>query len=310
MKEDSQCSFIETLSFGSDIDVKCNNSYLIFNEINSNGFNWKFANTNSFCQHRGKYQGFVHQCNITRLGSEYLKVPVISIDHGEQACIYCRIHYQPIAPMITVTQTNNSIHTFYTFNLTATGLDDQESFEIVWARRSGQIEYSMNHWFLHGCVDSAVEILEDTGHQIIFLVDDVPIDRVEFIIRRCSNTCQSYRTCDNDEISERSSPNYFHTPDSIEKISCDSDCLNGFVVSPTTINNMIDKEILLSTIQLTNRKQTIKFLILCPIFGLLIVLMFGTVVFFLISRVQGLRRANIYTKASHINLDENKETIK
>jgi len=30
-----------------------------------------------------------------------------------------------------------------------------------------------------------VKILEDTGHTIIFVVDDVSIERVEFIIRRC-----------------------------------------------------------------------------------------------------------------------------
>jgi hypothetical protein len=30
------CPFIETLSFGSDIHIKCNNSYLIFNEITVN----------------------------------------------------------------------------------------------------------------------------------------------------------------------------------------------------------------------------------------------------------------------------------
>lgn len=28
------CPFIETLSFGSDFRIQCNNSYLIFNQIN------------------------------------------------------------------------------------------------------------------------------------------------------------------------------------------------------------------------------------------------------------------------------------
>lgn len=27
-----RCPFVETLSFGSDINIKCNNSYFIFNE--------------------------------------------------------------------------------------------------------------------------------------------------------------------------------------------------------------------------------------------------------------------------------------
>jgi hypothetical protein len=34
--EKNYCPFIETLSFGSDIHIKCNKSYLIFNEINVN----------------------------------------------------------------------------------------------------------------------------------------------------------------------------------------------------------------------------------------------------------------------------------
>jgi hypothetical protein len=32
--DDYSCPFIETLSFGSDIDIKCNNTHLILNEIN------------------------------------------------------------------------------------------------------------------------------------------------------------------------------------------------------------------------------------------------------------------------------------
>ena len=32
--EEHYCPFVETLSFGSDIHVKCNETFLIFNEIN------------------------------------------------------------------------------------------------------------------------------------------------------------------------------------------------------------------------------------------------------------------------------------
>lgn len=32
--EINQCPFIELLSFGSNIDIKCNETYLIFNETN------------------------------------------------------------------------------------------------------------------------------------------------------------------------------------------------------------------------------------------------------------------------------------
>ncbi len=33
--DDISCPLIETVSFESDIDIKCNNTYLIFNEINN-----------------------------------------------------------------------------------------------------------------------------------------------------------------------------------------------------------------------------------------------------------------------------------
>ncbi|CAF0881573.1 unnamed protein product [Adineta ricciae] len=283
VEERSYCPSIETVSFDSDIDVKCNNSYLAFNEINSNTSNWKFANPSPFCQH----QGFVRQCNITRLGPKFLKVPVRSLDLGESACIYCHTNYRPVAPMITVTQSNNDVHSFYTFNLTADRLGDGESFEIIWAKRSSHIRYSLNYWFFQECVDPVVEILERTARQIVFIVDDVSIKRVEFIIRRCHSNCHSYRKCDDDEFSSRMSSNYFHTPHAIEKVSCNSDCLNGLVVNPATIKTMRDEDILLSTIKLPNRKQTIKVLILFPILGLLIVLMFITFVFLLIARVRG-----------------------
>ncbi len=96
IKEKNDCPFIETLSFGSDFDIKCNNTYLIFNETNvslertkkkkenyfiimqDKNLNWKFANQSSFCQQKGKHQAFVNQCTITRIGSKYLKVPVVS----------------------------------------------------------------------------------------------------------------------------------------------------------------------------------------------------------------------------------------
>jgi len=79
-----------------------------------------------------------------------------------------------------------------------------ESLEILWAKRvHGEMRHSFNYWFLpkyrkflkqralnyidlFSCIDFAVRIVEDTGHTIIFTVDDVAISRVEFIIRRCN----------------------------------------------------------------------------------------------------------------------------
>ncbi len=65
------------------------------------------------------------------------------------------------------------------------------------------MRHSFNYWFLtkytkilkqkafnyidlFRCINYAVRIIEDTGHTIIFTVDDVDISRVEFIIRRCN----------------------------------------------------------------------------------------------------------------------------
>ena len=79
-----------------------------------------------------------------------------------------------------------------------------ESFEILWAKRvSARLKFSYNYWFLQGfafcidvkrhvsvcsrCVDPLVKILETSRDRMIFIVDDVTINRVEFLLRRCQN---------------------------------------------------------------------------------------------------------------------------
>jgi uncharacterized membrane protein YqjE len=86
--------------------------------------------------------------------------------------------------------------------------------------------------------------------------------------------------------------NTFETPDSIEKISCDYDCLNGIIrpITTTTINNIIKEDVLLSSIELSNKNRTIKFLILFPILGLLIALICVIFGVFIICRIRGNRR--------------------
>jgi hypothetical protein len=99
-------------------------------------------------------------------------------------------------------------------------------------------------------------------------------------------TCQTYHRCNEDEeFSKKTPSNNFQTPDSIEKISWNYDCLNGIV--STTINNTTDKDALLSTTQSSNKKLTKEFLILFPILGLLIVLLFIMLGCFIISRMKG-----------------------
>ena len=132
-------------------------------------------------------------------------------------------------------------------------------------------------------------------------------------------------------------------PDSIEKISCNSDCLHGIfppsssppppptstipLPTSTTANNFYkENNIQSSALQLSKEKQTIKLLILFSILGLLIVLAFIMLAYLILSRIKGnalsmlffvisschhlgLRSDNVYTKTSNVNLDENKGTI-
>lgn len=88
------CPFIETSSFGSDIHIQCNSSYLIINEINvstekqmsldssaisrqADELNWKFANRTWDCDQDGPQQAFVNQCGVIHIGSSYLAVPLV-----------------------------------------------------------------------------------------------------------------------------------------------------------------------------------------------------------------------------------------
>ncbi|UJR36211.1 hypothetical protein I4U23_028943 [Adineta vaga] len=234
------CRFIETLSFGSDISIKCNSTYLTFNEINSETSNWKFANQTSICKQKGIQQAEINQCGVKRFGANYLKVPLLSSHLREKACIYCRIDYKPIAPLISVTQSDHRETTLYTINITATGLDLHESFEIVWAKRvNDEIRYSYNYWFISKCIHRSIKILENTGHTILFAIDDSPLSRIEFILRRCRGSCRTYDKCDDDDFNNEVNLNYGKIPDSIEKLSCDFDCLAGSISTPLSTETSV-----------------------------------------------------------------------
>jgi len=74
--------------------------------------------------------------------------------------------------------------------------------------------------------------------------------------------------------------NSFQTPDSIEKISCDYNCLNGIVLTTTTTTTTIDSII-------KEKEPIIKFLILFSILGLLIVFVFIILGCFIFSKIKG-----------------------
>ncbi|CAF3795996.1 unnamed protein product [Rotaria magnacalcarata] len=172
------CPFIETLSFGSDIDVKCNSSYLTFNEV-------------------------------------------------------------------TV---------------------------------------SMNR----RCVYSTIRILENTGHKIIFTVDDVAIHRIEFIIRRCNGFCRNYDTCSEEDFIKDATSNNFRIPDSIEKLSCDFDCLNDVFVTGLTSATLVSPLFLSSTQESLNLALSIKRII----------------ILYSLSTNYNLGKKHVYSKTINVDPDE------
>lgn len=304
------CQSIETLSFGSDIKIKCNRTYLIFMEKNEKGSQWTFADQNDNCQQKGILESSVNECDVKQINANYLRVPLKVIHRREFACIYCSFDYKPIAPLIHVTR----IGDYYTFEITATGLDNDEVFEIIWAQRVHTLHaLSINYWFYRTCYHSDIEDFEEMKHSIRFSVRDTNIKRVEFIIRRCHDLCLTKRKCFDDEIAFLTNQNYFNKPDSLEKIVCDQNCLTGTSTSTTTIETasaITDTKAIFSssTIQLSHEKQTIKSLILFPLLTLLIVLLFIMLACFVIFRRKNLHSHNTYMKTSNINLDEYKQT--
>ena len=85
-------------------------------------------------------------------------------------------------------------------------IERNESFEILWAKRVNSLYgHSYNFWFARRyrrnknlifemnsiyfydrCVARDVKVFQNAGHSVIFTVDDIAIERVEFIIRRCN----------------------------------------------------------------------------------------------------------------------------
>lgn len=242
---------IETLSFGSDIQIRCNNSYFILNEINNEKLNWKFANQTLFCRQDSVQQAATDQCGVTRLNSQYLKVTLKSLEHNEHACAYCRINAKSMSPIIKADVVEGGRHMAYRFEIKTTGLMPNESFEILWAKRvSARLRFSYNYWFLQGCVDPLVKILETSRDRIIFVVDDVTINRVEFLIRRCQNNCRTYDICEEKQFLKEIAENYFPVPETIEKVSCNSECLYG-----TTTTTMLTTSAVLSLVDFSSKNQ-------------------------------------------------------
>lgn len=230
----SVCPLIETLSFGSDITYRCNQTHLVFNEVNYEGLNWKFDDETDQCDQNGVQTTTVNQCKLTRMRKDYLRVPFKSLENYERACVYCRINYKSMMPVITAAQTDEIDRTVYVFNITATALEPNESFEILWAKRvHASFRHSYNFWFTRGCVDDTAKILVHNRHSIVFAVDDVVIRRVEFIIRRCQKSCRQYDRCLKDQFLKEIDSNSFDIPDRIEKISCDEYCLRGLQSPPS-----------------------------------------------------------------------------
>ncbi|CAF4754244.1 unnamed protein product [Rotaria sp. Silwood1] len=276
------------------------NRELIPKESISNTLNWKFANQTSICRQNGTQKAYINQCGISRIGSNYLKVPLKSLQYDEKACIYCQVDYKPIVALIRVTQSD--LHGFitYNFNITATGLGYNESFEILWAKRAhGEIRYSFNYWFSQKCIDSRVDIILNTGHMILFTVNDLAINRAEFIIRRCNGTCRNYDSCSQEELNKDIASNHLKIPDSIEKISCDNDCLNDASITTITVSQILSSSTTETSLSV---EQTVVIIILVATSGLLLLMVLIICILYIWHKMK--RRKHVYSATSNVDPDE------
>jgi len=313
-KDKAFCSFIEIVSFGSDIQIKCNETYLIFQETNSQQVNWKFANQTIPCQHAGAQQAPLHRCNVTKIGTRYLKVPLKSLNHQEIACAYCRINHRPISPSISVTQVEHDDQVLYAFNISTSRLSSNQSFEIIWSKRvSRDNENSVTYWFSSNCVHQSVHSIETTKNEIVFSVDEVPLSRVEFIIRYCQGSCRTYERCNEERLFSEVTPLHYYTLDAIEKISCDENCLKGSVrqENPVEIDSSFP---IVTTSEIPSRTSNSGSSILRYIFfyflpGSLILLTVTLLTAFIINRMRDMRRRHIYIKTNHQTSNEGTSAV-
>ncbi|CAF3376705.1 unnamed protein product [Rotaria sp. Silwood1] len=259
------------------------NRELIPKESISNTLNWKFANQTSICRQNGTQKAYINQCGISRIGSNYLKVPLKSLQYDEKACIYCQVDDIKIVQI--------SRDSFCIFN---------ESFEILWAKRAhGEIRYSFNYWFSQKCIDSRVDIILNTGHMILFTVNDLAINRAEFIIRRCNGTCRNYDSCSQEELNKDIASNHLKIPDSIEKISCDNDCLNDASITTITVSQILSSSTTETSLSV---EQTVVIIILVATSGLLLLMVLIICILYIWHKMK--RRKHVYSATSNVDPDE------
>ena len=123
----------------------------------------------------------------------------------------------------------------------------------------------------------------DSSSKILILNES----NLSFVV--VTNFVYQIKKCSDEHIGALSNAGYFTKPDAVEKIVCDQDCLAGIL--PSTTTTMSTKEILLlSTIQLSHEKETMKYLILFPLLVVLLVLLFSFLVCLIILK----RKSNLY----------------
>jgi hypothetical protein len=214
-----------------------------------------------------------------------------------------------MAPVIQAIQSDGGQNTVYIFNITATRLDKNESFEILWAKRVHKnLRYSYNYWFLQRCIDPFVKILVNTAHTIIFEVDEVVINRAEFIIRRCNGTCRKYDKCGRDEFDQEINLNSFQIPDSIEKISCDSNCLNSLHTPLLPISTHRVRKMSSTSSTTIKPSYNVEQIIKISIPVILIGIALGVILFLFIRCIncKSKDKKHVYAKTSNIDPDEHK----
>ncbi|CAF0957039.1 unnamed protein product, partial [Didymodactylos carnosus] len=230
------CPSIETMSFGSTTETICNETHLTFLYSENSDIKIQWDSNEHLCQrspalNHNKYilKANVGQCNVKKISNTYLSATLVSrlkdnLVYGERACVYCKINRTLISPTVTVIQApSHSTNPLYTFTLTTDQLAVNESFEVLWAKRMGAaVRYSYDYLITKTCTNPRVDIIENNNKRsktFVFTLHDVQLQVIEFIIRKCGDSCRQYKECTEEQIySNFEQSKFFDRPEDIEKV--------------------------------------------------------------------------------------------
>ncbi|CAF1185585.1 unnamed protein product [Didymodactylos carnosus] len=236
------CLPIEIMSSGSTIETICNDTHLTFLYSENSDRVIQWDSNDNLCQkspvlYHDKYMlnANVNRCSIKKINNTYLSAMLVSRikdnpTYGERACVYCKINRTLILPTVTVIQTSQRFYQpLYTFTLTTDRLAVNESFEVLWIKRmSAAIKHSLDYLVTKTCINPRMTIISNKNRQsntFSFTLDDVQLQFIEFIIRKCDESCRQYQQCTEEQFySDFDQTNFFDRPGDIEKVLLNSNC--------------------------------------------------------------------------------------